>query len=232
MKKQLSEKQLDDLMISLIGDASADDAMVNEIADSPTMWWGVQRNINQQKETARSPWPPVGKLWRWLMIGVPAFAAAAVLVSFLLLRESETATHQADNVALSVNYEIVNPANIETADDKPSVAVNTAIQQKQLKPPTDTEGPARSAVIVKRTKASTPAIRQTAKNKVTEIKSDFIALSYARNPDSGQIIRVRVPSSMMVTLGLVSSVEKPSSLVDAEVLVGDDGLTRSIRFIH
>jgi hypothetical protein len=68
--------------------------------------------------------------------------------------------------------------------------------------------------------------------KSAEIKTDFIALSYARNPDSGQIVRVRVPSSMMVTLGLVATVEKPSNLVDAEVLVGDDGLTRAIRFIH
>ena len=68
--------------------------------------------------------------------------------------------------------------------------------------------------------------------KSTEIKTDFIALSYARNPDSGQIVRVRVPSSMLVTLGLVASVAKPSNLVDAEVLVGDDGLTRAIRFIR
>jgi hypothetical protein len=68
--------------------------------------------------------------------------------------------------------------------------------------------------------------------KKTEIKSDFIALSYARDAESGQIVRVKVPSSMMVTLGLVATVEKPSALVDAEVIVGDDGLTRAIRFIH
>ena len=68
--------------------------------------------------------------------------------------------------------------------------------------------------------------------KAVEIKTEFIALSYARNPESGQIVRVKVPSSMMVTLGLVATVEKPSALVDAEVIVGDDGLTRAIRFIH
>jgi hypothetical protein len=65
-----------------------------------------------------------------------------------------------------------------------------------------------------------------------EVKTDFIALSYARDPDSGQIVRVRVPSSMMVSLGLVTSVKQPAELVDAEVLVGDDGLTRAIRFIR
>jgi hypothetical protein len=37
---------------------------------------------------------------------------------------------------------------------------------------------------------------------------------------------------MMVSLGLVESVKKPNDLVDAEVLVGDDGLTRAIRFIR
>jgi hypothetical protein len=36
----------------------------------------------------------------------------------------------------------------------------------------------------------------------------------------------------MVTLGLVATVEKPSALIDAEVVVGDDGLTRAIRFIR
>jgi hypothetical protein len=36
----------------------------------------------------------------------------------------------------------------------------------------------------------------------------------------------------MVQLGLVSTVAKPSELVDAEVLVGDDGLTHAIRFIR
>ena len=65
-----------------------------------------------------------------------------------------------------------------------------------------------------------------------EIKSEFIALSYARDPESGQIVRVKVPNSMKVTLGLVASVENPTQLTDAELLVGDDGLTRAIRFIR
>ena len=80
-------------------------------------------------------------------------------------------------------------------------------------------------------KRTSPARRREFETP-NEIKSDFIALSYARNPESGQIVRVKVPSSMMVTLGLVSSVEKPANLVDAEVVVGDDGMTHAIRFIR
>src|SRR5204863_5629257 len=68
--------------------------------------------------------------------------------------------------------------------------------------------------------------------KKSEIKTDFIALTYARDSDSRQIVRVRVPSSMMVTLGIVATVKNSRDMVDAEVLVGDDGLTRAIRFIR
>jgi len=65
-----------------------------------------------------------------------------------------------------------------------------------------------------------------------EIKSEFIALTYTGNPESGQLVRVKVPSSMMVTLGLVSAVQRPTSMIDAGVVVGDDGMTHAIRFIR
>src|SRR5258706_16009175 len=84
----------------------------------------------------------------------------------------------------------------------------------------------------KQTLAKPQTSTAAVKSKAAEIKTDFIALSYARGAESGQIVRVKVPSSMMVTLGLVATVEKPTSLVDAEVVIGDDGLTRAIRFIH
>jgi hypothetical protein len=85
---------------------------------------------------------------------------------------------------------------------------------------------------LKQTVLKREVVMATDIKKPAEIKTEFIALSYARDPESGQIVRVKVPSSMMVSLGLVVSVEKPSDLVDAEVLVGDDGLTRAIRFIR
>ena len=70
------------------------------------------------------------------------------------------------------------------------------------------------------------------KTATEETKTDFIALSYAANTDSGQIVRVKVPSSMMVSLGVATNVEKESELVSAEVVIGDDGLARAIRFIR
>lgn len=49
MNKQFSDEQLDQMMRTMMSDAALDDAAVNEIADSPTMWWAVQRQIAEQK---------------------------------------------------------------------------------------------------------------------------------------------------------------------------------------
>ncbi len=225
MNKQFSDEQLDQMMRTMMSDASLDDAAVNEIADSPTMWWAVQRQIAEQKATAVSPWPPVNIIRRLLMIGVPTTVAAALLISLFVFRSGEAIN---DVAAVPTNIEAPTQRATISNNDVPSLVNPDIKQPEQKRPQTIATSLKSSAKQAKRQIVSTQAV---AKEK-TEIKTEFIALSYARNPDSGQIVRVKVPSSMMVTLGLVASVEKPSNLVDAEVVVGDDGLTRAIRFIR
>src|SRR5438445_9248547 len=104
MKRELSDEQLDNLMRIIVTDASADDAIIYEIADSPSVWWGVQRQINTQKNAVRSPWPPAPKLWRWLTIGVPA-VAAVLLVAFFVLRPANMSGDQANNGAPTLSSE-------------------------------------------------------------------------------------------------------------------------------
>lgn len=225
MNKQFSDEQLDQMMRTMMSDALLDDAAVNEIADSPTMWWAVQRQIAEQKATAVSPWPPVNIIRRLLMIGVPATVAAALLISLFVFRSSSVPN---DVAAVPTNVETSLPqTNIQNDEVSPTVDADVK-QPEQKRPQTIAASLKTSPKQIKKQIISTQAV---AKEK-TEIKTEFIALSYARSPDSGQIVRVKVPSSMMVTLGLVASVEKPSNLVDAEVVVGDDGLTRAIRFIR
>ena len=49
--------------------------------------------------------------------------------------------------------------------------------------------------------------------------------------ESGQILSVKVPRSMMVALGVTTNAERNSEMVKAEVIVGDDGAARAIRFM-
>ena len=235
MKKQLSDEQLDQVMRYVMNDAALDDGEVNEVANSPTLWWAVQRQINREQDVSKSPWPPVGNFWRWLILGVPAAAAAAVMITLFAIQP----TRVADDVAVGVA-----PGSDEVRHTLPSVnpVMDTNVDTPRAQTDTRSAEPVKELpakhrfVAVKHTESrqavANRVFNSTVAQKSTEIKTDFIALSYARNPESGQIVRVRVPSSMMVTLGLVASVAKPSNLVDAEVLVGDDGLTRAIRFIR
>lgn len=222
MKRKLEDEQVDNLVRALIGDAAISDAKVNEIADSPAIWWGVQRQIRGQNAVATSPWPPIAKVWRWVMAGVPV--AAALVISFLVLGPGNTKEDRVDNRTQLTAEQPLGEAQIvhetlSSTDVKPSER-STQIAKRNL--------PIRPVTEVSDNRLATPRPRK----KAAEIKTDFIALSYARDPDSGQIVRIKVPRSMMVTLGLVAAVEKPSSLIDAEVVVGDDGLTRAIRFIR
>lgn len=65
--------------------------------------------------------------------------------------------------------------------------------------------------------------------------SDYIPLTYlpdAMALESGQVIRVKVPLSTFFALGVVPfGAEHADKLVNAELVVGDDGVQRAIRLV-
>ncbi|MBK8467239.1 MAG: hypothetical protein IPL32_15585 [Chloracidobacterium sp.] len=239
MKKQLSDEQLDALMRTLVKEAGADEALLGEIADSPTVWWGVQRKINEQKDAKVSAWPPVVKVLRWLLAGASVTAAAILIFSFFVFRsapsrDKETAVY-VPPISSVTQPEPVGPSEIVPAIPNATKTEKDATLSKTTSFKVSTKHTVHQIVDKPRTSERKTVVKNTEVanlSKKEEIKTEFIALSYARDPESGQIVRVKVPSSMMVSLGLVTSVKTPSEMIDAEVLVGDDGLTRAIRFIR
>ncbi|HEV7700445.1 MAG TPA: hypothetical protein VGO43_09475 [Pyrinomonadaceae bacterium] len=216
----MNDQQLDNLMRQIANDAALDEASVDEIANSPSLWWSVRREIRKAPKVA--PWPP-SILKRFLIVGLPA--AAAILIGLgLYLNNAPNKTGDTADVKMPAAS---NDIGLKTAATE--TRTQTAITA--ITPSPRVARPIKALVNPQTITPTRAALAKTAKPSA-EIKSDFIALAYARDPESGQLVRVKVPSSMMVTLGLVSHVEKPSDLVDAEVIVGDDGLTRAIRFIR
>ncbi len=68
-----------------------------------------------------------------------------------------------------------------------------------------------------------------------EVVSDFYPLAYATNLpplESGQLIRVQMPRSALVAYGLPVAAEHTDVPVKADLLVGEDGVTRAIRFVR
>ena len=223
MEKQFSDEQIDRVMARLV---QPDDELVDQIADSPQLWWAVQTNVAQEKETELSPWPPIQKIWRWLAIAAPV--AAGLVITVIWLAGSSRVEQP---VALN---------EVPVVEGTTMLAVDTPGADQSISGDQETsDGVTRNIAPVipqKTTRAAqktfTKSVAKRETQKPVEIKTDFIALTYAQAPASGQVVRVKVPSAMMVSLGLVETVERPTRLVDAEVVLGDDGMTHAIRFIR
>lgn len=68
-----------------------------------------------------------------------------------------------------------------------------------------------------------------------EIATDFIPLVHGDSMnlmESGQLVRVELPRSALVSFGLPMDMERANQRVKADVVVGNDGLARAIRFVR
>ncbi len=77
--------------------------------------------------------------------------------------------------------------------------------------------------------------REVANHATREIATDFMPLGYL-NPatlqDGGQIVRVELPRSALVSFGLPVNMDRYHEKVKADVLLGVDGLAHAIRFVQ
>jgi len=68
-----------------------------------------------------------------------------------------------------------------------------------------------------------------------ETVTDYIPLTYladATAVESGTVLRVELPPSALIAVGLPAPVERSDSRVKADVVVGDDGVARAVRFVR
>jgi hypothetical protein len=66
-----------------------------------------------------------------------------------------------------------------------------------------------------------------------EVVSEFYPLMDAAPPfERGELLRVSLPASAMRNVGLPVSEDRLTEMVQADVLVGEEGLARAIRFVR
>lgn len=89
--------------------------------------------------------------------------------------------------------------------------------------------------VTQRTRRRTRAGRARDDAESTEIATDYFPLTYFGDPallESRQVVRVEIPHSALLSFGLPVNLEHASEPVKAEILLGEDGLARAIRFLH
>lgn len=234
MNRKLSDEELDRIAKNLLQNFSPNDEMLDEIADSPKLWWNVRNNIEQEKTRRERNWF-FGLRWQ-----LAAFGALGIILFagiggvFLNLNSNETIAEVKE-----IEVQKIEKAAPIIADEPKSFEKSETVENKSpLKSFAKTEKPKSISKNIIQTKSSTNETKikqpkaEISKNEIkTETKTDFIKLSYSSAVDSGQIVRVKVPSSMMVSLGVTTESEQQSKLVNAEVVIGDDGMAQAIRFI-
>lgn len=236
MKERLSDTELDRAAGFIVRDFSPDATELDAIADSVKLRRDVRLAVAElTAKPSRKGWI-FGFGWMYpvfgaILLGV-CFGAVALT---MMLRGDDSQIVSVPAAGPANQKETVTAANpSEPAEAAPSVNDSNETANPELRQPRNAtasvsrknriSAPRKSS----RREASSPS-REAGSNE--ERLTDFIALSYAEESESGQIVRVKVPSAMMVTLGVVSEVRNSTELVSADVVVGDDGLARAIRFV-
>jgi hypothetical protein len=66
-----------------------------------------------------------------------------------------------------------------------------------------------------------------------ELATDFFPLTGIALPfEHGEMVRVTVPAATMLTVGLPVPEERMADPIQADVLIGEEGLARAIRFVR
>ena len=76
------------------------------------------------------------------------------------------------------------------------------------------------------------ALKSNEPERVTEFISLIAGAPAATPLEGGQLVRVQLPRAALASLGLPLNAERENELVRADVLLGNDGLARAIRFVR
>jgi hypothetical protein len=231
MDRKLSDENLEQILGKLVTDARLSDETIDEIADSPKIWRQVQKGILTERKEREKSWLD---FWNRR---IAVFASLLLIVCAGLFWLTGSGRDNLLAEPISAEKMPVKTLNIaaklkieetDSADSKSDLvrALPGMISTKREPKSADLAKPKKTKPLLKQ------FVPRSAPESKEKIKTEFIALSYSPIPESGQILRVKVPRSMMASLGITANVEKSSELVNAEIIVGDDGLTRAIRFVQ
>jgi hypothetical protein len=113
------------------------------------------------------------------------------------------------------------PPVIELENQQPNIDTNVARK-------TSTERRSR-----RRAATSRAAFFAAFEDMATNV-TDYIPLTYladATAVESGTVLRVELSPSALITMGLPMNVDRVDSRVKADLIVGDDGVARAVRFV-
>lgn len=179
------------------------------------------------------------KLWLGYL---PQTAAAALAVTLLTLGVFRLAD-RSDQSPESTPHTVVTPdasrGGFTDGNSAPTFtsAVSADHSPAALNSPTTRRnaGASRSAARHSAAAIRVKAARDDFDSRAGEMTTDFLPLTYAAGVeplDRGHVVRVELPRSALTTMGLPMNAERAGERIEADVLLGEDGIARAIRFVR
>lgn len=161
---------------------------------------------------------------RYWLVAVAAVLLLAMSVAAMWWRSEAPQPHQAEAPAPK-------PAEVRNGPSEQSPAPKEVdYQAKDQTPKRQLPKPIRRNTVNRRA-PETPVAHHT----TNEIATDFVPfgdMNSAILQDGGQIIRVKLRRSALVKFGFPVNMDRYNENVNADVLIGVDGLPRAIRFVQ
>jgi hypothetical protein len=220
MKQEQEETTIKELFQQL---KQEDERHAPSFADS---WAAAQSRLEErgQPHRARTSNPIARWGWpRW------ALAAAAILIacSFIVYRTIQNGSHKDTGVMTEKAPAPQPPVKREAKVEKDAIKPEPRRGLRATRP--------RRSI---RPRLNIPHVRDDSIATETEERenlTDFLLLRYGNDHEpmeSGEVIRVQMPRSALITLGLPVKVERADEPIMADLLIGEDGLARAIRFVR
>jgi hypothetical protein len=122
---------------------------------------------------------------------------------------------------------------------RPEQAPSQIIEPENQRRKTDTDVVGKTSIerrAPRRGATSHGAFPEAFEDMATNIESvtDYIPRTYLADAtalDSGTVLRVELPPSALIAMGLPMNVDRADSPVKADLIVGDDGVARAVRFV-
>ncbi|MCA1635765.1 MAG: hypothetical protein LC802_19275 [Acidobacteria bacterium] len=195
------------------------------------------------------------KQWSWVKTFATAATAAAAAILLMIIppgmdapadkgdpRASKATTTPRTEENPSVAAVIKTPPPVENFEDEPARTLNPSksVPTPRVAPASRGEGRMMATTTVGYNTSGgrgsqTPGGADAAARD-DEIVTDFIPLSQGgarlSAGDGGQVVRIELPRSALERFGLPMNVERANERVKADVLLGEDGMARAIRFVR
>lgn len=224
--ERLPSERLEDVRQEIWQAVKVSEEEVAAAADSPDLYGRLQSRIAAERRERRAvAQPPLSIIPAWLGAGGSRRWTLVAAAALLLL------------AATSYRWLL-----------KPVPAPPPAVQLvPTATPPRQDSQPATPRPVVPKMsgevaqQATSPQPRHVARRHLRvdrpaeEVATDFLPLTYladAPAPESGHLVRVKVPRSALASFGVPMNAERAGEMVQADVVIGDDGLARAIRFIQ